>query len=80
LVDGGKATDTPAAVVRYASRDNQQVVTGTVTDIAQRVKEEGITSPALIVIGGVAQKHATLSFKATCRQISELAQLQLDLA
>jgi uroporphyrin-III C-methyltransferase len=56
------------------------VVTGTVTDIAQRVKEEGITSPALIVIGGVAQKHATLSFKATCRQISELAQLQLDLA
>ncbi|MDW6017114.1 uroporphyrinogen-III C-methyltransferase [Vibrio plantisponsor] len=80
LVDSGKATDTPAAVVRYASRDNQQVVTGTVTDIAQRVKEEGITSPALIVIGGVAQKHATLSFKATCRQISELAQLQLDLA
>ncbi|MFV0448850.1 MAG: uroporphyrinogen-III C-methyltransferase [Vibrio sp.] len=80
LVNGGKATDTPAAVVRYASRDNQQVVTGTITDIAQRVKEQGITSPALIVIGGVAQKHATLSFKATCRQISELAQLQLDLA
>jgi len=79
LVDGGKASDTPAAVVRYASRDNQQVVTGTVSDIAQRVKENGITSPALIVIGGVAVKHSTLSFKATCRQISELAQLQLDL-
>jgi uroporphyrin-III C-methyltransferase len=80
LVDGGKANDTPAAVVRYASRDNQQVVTGTVSDIAQRVKDSGITSPALIVIGGVAEKHETLSFKATFRQISELAELQLDLA
>ncbi len=80
LVDGGKANDTPAAVVRYASRDNQQVVTGTVSDIAQRVKDSGITSPALIVIGGVAEKHETLSFKATFRQISELADLQLDLA
>jgi len=80
LVDGGKATDTPAAVVRYASRDNQKVVTGTVANIAQRVKDNGITSPALIVIGGVAEKHETLSFKATFRQISELAELQLDLA
>ncbi len=80
LVDGGKANYTPAAVIRYASRDNQQVVTGTVSDIAQRVKDSGITSPALIVIGGVAEKHKTLSFKATFRQISELAELQLDLA
>ncbi len=80
LVDGGKANDTPAAVVRYASRDNQQVVTGTVSDIAKRVKDSGITSPALIVIGGVAEKHKTLSFKTTFRQISELAELQLDLA
>ncbi len=80
LVEGGKASDTPAAVVRYASRDNQQVVTGTVLNIAKRVEESGITSPALIVIGGVAEKHSTLSFKATFRSISELAQLQLDLA
>lgn len=80
LIDGGKATETPAAVVRYASRDNQKVVTGTVANIAQRVKDNGITSPALIVIGGVAEKHETLSFKATFRQISELAELQLDLA
>ncbi len=70
LILGGKASDTPAAVVRYASRDNQQVVTGTVTNIAQRIKENGVTSPALIVIGGVVEKHATLSFKATCCQVN----------
>lgn len=80
LIAGGKASDTPAAVVRYASRDNQQVVTGTVANIAHKVEESGISSPALIVVGGVAAKHATLSFKATCLQLGELSQLQLDMA
>jgi uroporphyrin-III C-methyltransferase len=80
LIEGGKASDTPAAVVRYASRDNQQVVTGTITDIAKRVKESGITSPALIVIGGVVEKQSALSFNATFRQIGELAQFEANLA
>ncbi|QMV16869.1 uroporphyrinogen-III C-methyltransferase [Vibrio spartinae] len=72
LIAGGKPVSTPAAVVRYASRDNQQVVTGTVANIARRVEAAQIKSPALIVIGGVVEKQTTLSFQATCRHISEL--------
>ncbi|MDW6005167.1 uroporphyrinogen-III C-methyltransferase [Vibrio mangrovi] len=79
LIDGGKSSNTPAAVVRYASRENQQVVTGTVADIARRVEEAKVTSPALIVIGGVAAKHTTLSFQATCRHIGELVESESDL-
>lgn len=79
LIAGGKSSQTPAAVVRYASRENQQVVTGTIADIAQRAHHAGLRSPALIVIGGVAEKHATLSFSATCRHLCDVLATDLRL-
>lgn len=43
----------PVAVVAYASRPEQQVVRGTLVDIASKVKEAGITRTAVIIVGNV---------------------------
>jgi len=43
--------DTPAAVVFHASWPDQQVITGTVADIARKAKDAGITRSALLIVG-----------------------------
>jgi precorrin-4/cobalt-precorrin-4 C11-methyltransferase len=45
--------DTPAAVVYHASWPDQKIVRGSVADIAQKAKDEGIDHTALLIIGGV---------------------------
>ncbi|MCQ9352453.1 precorrin-4 C(11)-methyltransferase [Corynebacterium sp. 153RC1] len=45
--------DCPAAVVAYASRENEQIVRGTLGDIAQKVREANIQRTAVIVVGRV---------------------------
>jgi precorrin-4/cobalt-precorrin-4 C11-methyltransferase len=45
--------DTPAAVVYHASWPDQKIVRGTVSDIAQKTRAEGIDHTALLIIGGV---------------------------
>ncbi|KGK99442.1 cobalt-precorrin-4 C(11)-methyltransferase [Methanococcoides methylutens] len=45
--------DTPVAVVFHASWPDQKIIYGTVADIAQKVKDEGIIRSAMILIGGV---------------------------
>ena len=45
--------DCPAAVVAYASRENEQIVRGTLGDIAQKVREASIQRTAVIVVGRV---------------------------
>jgi precorrin-4/cobalt-precorrin-4 C11-methyltransferase len=47
--------DTPAAVVYHASWSDQKIVRGTVADIAQKAKEQGIEHTALLIVGGVVQ-------------------------
>ena len=41
----------PAAVVAYASRPDEQILRGTLTDIAAKVTEAGIRRTAVIVVG-----------------------------
>jgi uroporphyrin-III C-methyltransferase len=54
LVNAGLATDTPAAVIQEGTTPRQRIVRGTVSNIAERAIEAGLTSPALTVIGAVA--------------------------
>ncbi|HET8578098.1 MAG TPA: uroporphyrinogen-III C-methyltransferase [Methylomirabilota bacterium] len=51
LLAGGRAADTPAAVIHRGTTDDQQVVTGVLGDIAERAA--GLGAPAVIVIGEV---------------------------
>lgn len=54
LIHYGKAPATPAAVVSGADRAHPQAVRGTLSDIARRVQESGISAPAVIVVGQTA--------------------------
>lgn len=53
LLKGAYTPDTPAAVVCRASWPDEQVVEGTLADIAARVQEAGIGKQALILVGDV---------------------------
>jgi precorrin-4/cobalt-precorrin-4 C11-methyltransferase len=43
--------DTPAAVIFHASWPDQQIITGTVADIAGKAQDAGITRSALLLVG-----------------------------
>lgn len=62
LIRHGKESTTPAAVIEKGTTPAQRVVTGILADIADRVAESGISSPAVTVIGEVAQLHERLKW------------------
>jgi uroporphyrinogen III methyltransferase/synthase len=51
LVSNGRSPETPAAVIRWGTRAEQQVVTATLATLAERC--QGMKPPALIVVGEV---------------------------
>lgn len=53
--------DTPVAVVQRASWEDQKVVTGKLSDIAEKVKEAGITKTAQILVGDFLGDEYSLS-------------------
>lgn len=62
LIAHGRPADTPVAVVRRGTWPDQQVVTGTLADIAERVAEVGLTAPAVTVVGRVVALTQTLGW------------------
>ncbi|MEU4414690.1 uroporphyrinogen-III C-methyltransferase [Nocardia salmonicida] len=54
LLEGGRPADTPAAVIQEGTLRTQRVVRADLATVAERVKEEGIRPPAIIVIGPTA--------------------------
>ncbi len=54
LVRSGRAGETPIAIIRWAGQPEQQVWTGTLLDISQRLKGERL-SPCVMVIGEVVR-------------------------
>lgn len=60
LVSNGKDAQTPIALIRWGTRPEQRVVTGTLENIVQVVRENGIKNPAIIIIGQVVTLRDTL--------------------
>jgi uroporphyrin-III C-methyltransferase/precorrin-2 dehydrogenase/sirohydrochlorin ferrochelatase len=58
----GAMPDLPIAVVQDGSVATQKVVTGTLTDMPQRVAQAGLKSPCLIIIGEVVKLHNSLAW------------------
>lgn len=54
LIKAGKSPDTPVAVVHGNFDGTADAVRGTLADIAQKVLEAGLETPAVIVVGAVA--------------------------
>ncbi|QMV85285.1 precorrin-4 C(11)-methyltransferase [Corynebacterium hindlerae] len=46
-------SDCPVAIVAFASRPEEQILRGTLSDIAEQVKEAGISRTAMIIVGKV---------------------------
>lgn len=53
LMEGGRTPGTPVAVVAKATWPDQEIVTGTLADIAGRVAERGISRQAVVIVGDV---------------------------
>jgi uroporphyrinogen III methyltransferase/synthase len=62
LVESGRGAATPVALIRWGTRPEQRVLTGTISDIVQKVEEAGFTSPAIIIVGEVVSLRQTLSW------------------
>jgi len=62
IVEGGRATTTPAAVIQWGARASQRVVTGTLATIADEARSAGLTNPAVIVVGEVVALREELSW------------------
>jgi uroporphyrin-III C-methyltransferase / precorrin-2 dehydrogenase / sirohydrochlorin ferrochelatase len=57
LVAGGRAADTPAAVVSRASLAGSCLIVGTLADIASRAREAAAPAPALLIVGEVVARR-----------------------
>ena len=62
LIAHGAAADFPIAIVQDGTIASQKVMVGTLTDLPDRVKTSGFTSPCLIVIGEVVKLHHELAW------------------
>lgn len=64
LVENGRAADTPVVVVQEGTTRSQRVVRADLSTVADRVREENVRPPAIIVIGPVAGFDAAAAIGA----------------
>ena len=62
LVTHGRAIDTPAAVIQWGTKPEQETVIGTLDTIAGLVEERGLGPPAILVVGEVVRLRERLSW------------------
>ena len=62
LVAYGRPLDTPAAVIRWGTRPEQQTVTGTLADIVAKARAAKMGHPAIIVVGEVVSLREKLQW------------------
>jgi len=65
LIEHGRRPDLPAACIQQGTTLQQRTVVGTLADIAERVKNAGIKSPAITVVGEVVSLRETLNWFET---------------
>jgi uroporphyrinogen III methyltransferase/synthase len=62
LTAHGKSDQTPIAVISWGTYEDQQTITGTLADIADKVQREKVKAPALIVVGEVVRLREKLQW------------------
>lgn len=55
LIENGRSSATPVALVQWGTTSRQRVVEGTLVDIASRVREANIGPPAVLIVGKVVE-------------------------
>lgn len=62
LIQEGLKEHTPAAIIRWGTRPEQKVITGTISDISKLAKENQVSPPAILVIGEVVKLREKLGW------------------
>ncbi len=62
LIAHGKPAGTPAAIVSRGTTPEQQVLVGTLSDLAAKQAEAQLAAPALIIVGEVVNLHDNLAW------------------
>jgi uroporphyrinogen III methyltransferase / synthase len=62
IIANGRSGDTPAIVVRWGTRPDQETLTGTLATIADKIDEAHLKPPATVIIGEVVRLHQKLSW------------------
>ncbi|MDR6224134.1 uroporphyrinogen-III C-methyltransferase [Desmospora profundinema] len=62
LLRYGRSPGTPVALVRWGTRSNQETLTGTLADIAERAKAAAFRPPAVIIVGEVVRERERLTW------------------
>ena len=65
LIRDGKDAATPAALIRWGTTPDQETLTGTLGDIAQKAEERRFSPPSIFVVGGVVGLRETLNWFET---------------
>ena len=60
LVAHGRPVSTPVALIRWGTMPDQQIVSGTLANITERVRAAGLKPPAVTIIGSVAELRESL--------------------
>jgi uroporphyrinogen III methyltransferase / synthase len=60
LVNHGRPAQTPVALVRWGTRPEQEVLTGTLADIVELARRSGFKAPAVTIVGEVVRLRETL--------------------
>lgn len=53
LIEHGRAVDTPVALIRWGTRPEQQILVGTLADIAEKARKAAFKAPAITIVGEV---------------------------
>jgi uroporphyrin-III C-methyltransferase len=63
LSEGGMEKNTPVAVIQDGTTSKQKMITGTISNIAQKVKQSKIKPPSIIIIGKVVSLSKTIGWR-----------------
>ncbi|MBY4675458.1 siroheme synthase CysG [Marinobacterium arenosum] len=69
LIAHGKPATTPVAIVSRGTRADQQVLTGSLADIAERQQQAQLPAPALIIVGEVVELQPKLTWFGDLRPL-----------
>ena len=62
LMSQGKSPQTPAALIRWGTTPQQEIITAALTDIAAQAQASGFAPPAILVVGKVVDLRKTLQW------------------
>lgn len=62
LMDHGRDKNTPAALIEKGTTNQQRVFVGTIENLPEKIRKQGVHGPTLVIIGDVVLLHGKLSW------------------